>query len=152
MPLFTKVQSGNFPSAYPTAEPISATGSYAATTTAGNLLVCIISLTQDIDDSVSPVPPTIAPPSTPGFTWTLAAEMTSDLQDDTGISQYLQNAVAIYYIANAPSMASSVVTTCTTNLYGDGVYADNELGFDLTEWNGPGAVDSTATAKGLGGA
>lgn len=105
---------------------------YSANTTAGSLLVCVVyaSATSSV--------PTINIPSTSGFTWTLASS-------EGGSSA--ETRVAIYYITNASSMATSVTTTVTATAT-TGVV---DVEFDLYEFSGvvtASPVDTSQVAQG----
>ena len=85
--------------------------SFTSSTTAGNLLVCVVTA---FVSSSSPGGVSISTPSTSGFTWTLAENSGySDTLGSPGHYTYDSGEVAIYYIANASSMSSSTTTTAS---------------------------------------
>ena len=131
-------------------------------TGAGNLLICTIGA-QVYANLGGPYVPVIGPPVTPGFTWVLAGIQVSDTQTIADPSAqggfgYYTVATAVYYILNASSMASSVVTTQTTTFQGTWslilpTIHDEYIstGFEITEWSGVPNTDApvVVTAKGI---
>jgi hypothetical protein len=113
---------------------------FGVSTVAGNLLVCAIA--ASIGNSTPPTVPVLAPPSTPGFTWTLVAQNT--FQYEISPSDFVSEIVAVYQIANAPAMAASVQTECTITL-GAGSPA---FGFQLMEFDSAGAAVATVASSG----
>ena len=147
---------GTSPIPGPGATSVTATGHFLHNTVAGDLLICAVN--YFIYSNGSACVPTLGAPTTPGFTWILAGVITSDTEtftdpDATGGVSYETNATAVYYIANASVMASTVTTTQVTT-FSIGVpspQADGAFygGFELTEWSGLGAEDNVVTAKGI---
>lgn len=84
----------------------SATGSYNGNTSPGSLLVLAVwsTGTQISNSSTS------FGLSVPGFTWSVSGTAGTGIVSGTSIV-----AVAVYYIGNAPTMASSVITTVTAS-------------------------------------
>jgi len=127
----------------PTSATSNAVG-YNATTTAGNLLVCVVSAQDDVDI------PAISTPVTTGFTWSLLNTAT---YQDVGNSLY--GRVSHYYIANAGAMSATTRVTATQNratfiqvefaLYEfSGVAQTTPLDISATSSNGSSSVPSTA--------
>src|SRR6266478_4568318 len=84
---------------------------FASPTTAGNLLVLVI--WADLQCAGNPAFTPILTPSTPGFSWQTANAESwggsgTSLPHATGIAK-------IYYIANAASMGTGVLTTVSSN-------------------------------------
>ena len=120
------------------ASPLTVTGHFSGNTTAGNLLVAICTaLTAQPGAGVTP---TIAAPSTPGFTWTLAAQSTNP-NAELFFGNYYESSEAIYIMENAPSMSPSAITTLQVSapITGSGFI---QAGFALLEVSGlsPSAV------------
>ena len=89
------------------------TTSFPQPTQEGNILLCLVQAAT-VQDGSPPALPVISPPSTPGFTWKLAATESFQFLG-TGFlgdpAPYVAEVAAIYYILNAPSMAISVETS-----------------------------------------
>lgn len=135
----TKLQSKDGGYGTGTTSATSAAVGYASNTTAGSLLV-LVAWAQGGSGSTASVG--ISSVTTAGFTWTLAASQTF-----LGSSGHLAGAVAIYYIANASSMATSTHTTVSAT--GGAGNASTEVEFSLYEF-GPlnGTLDTTQTGSG----
>src|ERR1039458_6658936 len=126
--------------------PLQCTASYGTPTTADSLLLAACGITVYREDGFIPV---MSTPSTPGFIWQLGATILTPVSSDAG--GYYYNLISLYYIENADSMASDVVTTLASNLSGLATGTDDDITIDLIEWNGAsnsGVVDSTKTATG----
>lgn len=87
---------------------VSTTGHFTSNTTSGSGLVLVEHIQSSNTVSV-PVNPFQAVPTTPGITWTVAVG--NGFTDNTG--NVFGGHDAIYYSANAPSIASSTNTSIT---------------------------------------
>jgi hypothetical protein len=115
-------------------------------TQADDLLVCTIAAYFESATGPAPIP-TIGVPSTPGFTWTLAATETYQFQlAGYGGSPYVALIVAVYYIAGAAAMAATVNTTVALTFAGGGTASGG--GMQLLEASGAGAPIATTAATG----
>jgi hypothetical protein len=125
---------------------LSTTINFANATVLGNSLYCL--LIAYVDESTSPVPtPTIVPPSTPGFVWTLVADSGVSPQQLYSANHYIVSRAALYYIQSAASMGSAVNTTLQITTPTNATSL-SVMGY-LIEANGYGAVDASASATGL---
>jgi hypothetical protein len=94
----------------------SSNASFGSNTTPGSLLLCVVASSLGYNRSGStPAPiPTLNAPVTTGYsgpTWTLLASQGCNADYDSISAS--ASAVAIYYIENAPSMASTATVTDT---------------------------------------
>src|SRR5208283_3940053 len=133
------VQSKLVASAYADATTVTASGhGFASPTTAGNLLILVVWAEADFLDVATA--PTIGMPSTAGFTWATASS--AIYSDSLGGS--MAGRVAIYYIANAASMASTLATSVTATR---STAIDVSVDFACYEFSGvktSGALDKTS--------
>jgi hypothetical protein len=84
---------------------------FGETTLEGSLLLCTVTAAQSSASESSPAP-TISLPSTPGFTWQLAAQIPNP-NPLFEFGSYYSVTAAIYYIAGASPMAPTVDTSVT---------------------------------------
>lgn len=126
----------------------SCTTHFSTATTAGSLLIafCIV----HIDNLSAPTPiPTINTPTASGFTWTLARDSGASAEESASGTTN-RSRVAMFYIANAASMGTGVLTTCSVSTAGATHRIDCSI--DLFEFGGLSAssvLDSTAGAVGI---
>jgi hypothetical protein len=107
-------------------------GCFGSATTAGSCLLCGIE--AETTDIAAVPTPTIAPPSTPGITWVLAASTSSASIYDPFTTHYYASAAAIYYAAAAPSISNSTATTVVAN--SSSTVLNISAGFVLVELGG----------------
>jgi len=123
--------------ASPVRQYTSNSPNFGEATLEGSLLLCLVPAAQSSASESSPAP-TISLPSTPGFTWQLAAQIPNPTPLFEFGSYYSVTA-AVYYIENAPPMAPTVDTSVnvTPGSGGSLEYA----GFQLLEVTGCALAD-----------
>lgn len=134
-----------------------ATGAFSATasqhfnapTTAGDLLVCLVTAEATDNSPNVPTAPTISTPVTPGVTWLLAGYMPNPGVTPGVFGARGIESCAIFYALNAPSLSDVTDTsvTATTTL---STSACN-VTFEIQEYPSWGAVDSVVTGSGQSG-
>ena len=105
---------------------------FGSTTTAGSMLQCVVraSITDSADPNI-----TVNLPSTLGFTWTLVNSSywsNSFYESGLHMNVYSEGIIAIYEIANAGVMATTVKTTVTASNSGQ----SPSVSFNLYEISG----------------
>ncbi len=141
------LQSPNAVTTTRSASSVNVTSNFPSATTSGSLLIAICS--ASVAKSGAGITPSLNAPSTPGFTWTLASTLTNTTQYFDGFD-YWEIVGAIYYIANASAMASSVVTTLTATTTTSSNSGLSPF-LQLIEVSGPVILDTTAQASGSSG-
>jgi hypothetical protein len=118
----------------------STSPNFSAATAAGSLLVCVVygNLSGSTDGAL-----VFSAPTTSGFTWTLGKTNQFDWLNG---SSYIRAGVAVYYIANASSMASTTTTSVTVTSSG----GTPSHSFNLYEFTGAATsspVDTSSSAE-----
>ena len=125
-----------------TASATSVTSSavgYTSNTTSGNLLVLIAWARKNT--STGGNVPSIGTPATSGITWVLAKGNNYDAATTDGFT----GAVAIYYVANAPSVSSATTTSFTAAVAETGSFVCE---FSLYEFSGVAVSSPLETTAG----
>jgi hypothetical protein len=109
---------------------VSTTGSFSSTTTAGNLLVLLLTTAQH-RTSGSGFAPASSSVSTAGITW--SANLLNAGPGDIGADR---NGIGLFACGNAPSVASSTITTVTDAPSPSSANGTQAIEFALYEFSG----------------
>ncbi|MGD1214311.1 MAG: IPT/TIG domain-containing protein [Terriglobales bacterium] len=120
---------------------------FRGATTLGNTLICVVLARDQLNTGAVPIP-TIDAPVTTGLTWTLIEEIGNE-GVLSGVETY-GSAAAIYYCANAPSIAPTTYTsaTVTTAPTTSTIIAIQIELYEISGLNG--IVDASAANTGTG--